>query len=174
MAEDKKTIKEEKKPVAKVEPKVESKKTETKVETKSTEKKEHFATAKSVNLPISTKQSVEIASFIRGKLLQKAKMLLQEVTEHKKAVPYKRYNRDTGHKPGKIAAGRYPEKAISYFMKLLNTVEANAEDKGLDSKNLIIIEMKADKGTQQWHQGRQRRRRMKNTHLYVKVAENEK
>jgi large subunit ribosomal protein L22 len=165
MVEEKKTIKEEK-TVEKVETK--------KVETKTTEKKEHFATAKSVNLPISTKQSVEIASFIRNRPLQKAKMLLQEVVEHKKAVPYKRYNRDTGHKPGKIAAGRYPEKAIACFMKLLNTAEANAEDKGLDSKNLMIIEAKANKGTQQWHQGRQRRRRMKNTHLSIKVAENEK
>jgi large subunit ribosomal protein L22 len=166
MAEEKKTIKEEKKIVEKVETK--------KVETKTVDQGEHFATAKSVNLPISTKQSVEVASFIRDKTLQKAKMLLKEVVEHKKAVPYKRYNRDTGHKPGKIAAGRYPEKAIDCFLKLLNTAEANAEDKGLDSKNLIIIEMKADKGTQQWHQGRQKRRRMKNTHLSVKVAEIEK
>ena len=165
MVEEKKTIKEEK-TVEKVETK--------KVETKTTEKKEHFATAKSVNLPISTKQSLEIASFIRNRPLQKEKMLLQEVVEHKKAVPFKRYNRDTGHKPGKIAAGRYPEKAIACFMKLLNTAEANAEDKGLDSKNLMIIEAKANKGTQQWHQGRQRRRRMKNTHLSIKVAENEK
>jgi len=165
MTEEKKAIKEEK-------PKVEKKPEVAK--TKPVDKKDHFATAKSVNLPISTKQSVEIASFIRMKLLHKAKMLLQEVVEHKKAVPYKRYNRDTGHKPGKIAAGRYPEKAISHFLQLLNTVGANAEDKGLDSKNLIITEVKANKGTQQWHQGRQRRRRMKNTHIFVKVMENEK
>lgn len=166
MTEEKKIIKEEKKTVDKIETK--------KVNVKTTEKKEHFVSAKSVNLPISTKQSVEISNFIRGKSLQKSKMLLDEVTEHKKAVPYKRYNRDTGHKPGKIASGRYPEKAISHFLKLLNTAEANAEDKGLDSKNLIITEIKADKGTQQWHQGRLRRRRMKNTHLFVKVAEIEK
>jgi large subunit ribosomal protein L22 len=164
MTETKKTIKEEK-TVEKVETK--------KVETKSEDKKEHFAIAKSLNLPISTKQSVEIANFIRLKETSKAKMLLNEVLEHKKAVPFHRYNRDTGHKPGNIAAGRYPEKAIQNFIILINSVEANAEDKGLDSKNLIITEMKADKGPQQWHQGRMRRRRMKNTHLSIKVVEKE-
>jgi large subunit ribosomal protein L22 len=150
------------------------KKTETvKVEVKSEDKKEHFAIAKSLNLPISTKQSVEVSNFIRGKETSKAKMLLNEVLKHKKAVPYNRYNRDTGHKSGNIAAGRYPEKAIQNFLILINSVEANAEDKGLDSKNLIITELKADLGPQNWHQGRMRRRKMKNTHLSIKVMEKE-
>ena len=164
MAEIKKTTTEEKQ-VEKVETK--------KVEAKQIDKKEHFAIAKSLNLPISTKQSVEISNFIRKKETSKAKMLLNEVLEHKKAVPFKRYNRDTGHKSGNIASGRYPEKAIQNFLKLINTAEANAEDKGLDSKNLIITEMKADQGPQQWHQGRMRRRKMKNTHLSIKVMEKE-
>ncbi len=138
------------------------------------EKEEHFAIARAVNLPISTKHSVEIAKFIRKKELNKAKMLLNEVLEHKKAVPFKRYNRDMGHKPGKIAAGRYPEKAIRYFIRLLNDAQANAENKGLDASNLIIAEIKADRGAQQWHYGRLRRRKMKNTHLFVKVMELEK
>lgn len=164
MAEIKKTTTEEKQ-VEKVETK--------KVEAKQIDKKEHFAIAKSLNLPISTKQSVEISNFIRKKETSKAKMLLNEVLEHKKAVPFKRYNRDTGHKSGNIASGRYPEKAIQNFLKLINTAEANAEDKGLDSKNLIITEMKSDQGPQQWHQGRMRRRKMKNTHLSIKVMEKE-
>ncbi len=150
------------------------KKTETKkVEVKSENKKEHFAIAKCLNVPISTKQSVEVANFVRGKETSKAKMLLNEVLKHKKAVPFKRYNRDTGHKSGNIAAGRFPEKTIQNFLILINSVEANAEDKGLDSKNLIITELKSDLGPQQWHQGRMRRRKMKNTHLFIKVMEKE-
>lgn len=155
----------------------EEKKTQNKektVETKEIIKEEHFATAKAVNLPISTKQSVEIANFIRQKEVQKVKKLLNEVLDHKRAIPFKRYNRDTGHKSGKIASGRYPEKAIKHFQNLLNTVEANAENKGLDKNNLIIKEIKANLGAQQWHYGRLRRRKMKNTHLYIKVMENEK
>ncbi len=144
-----------------------------KVEEKLEEKQEHFAIAKAIGLQISTKQSVEICNFIRGKDVNKARMLLQEVIEHKKAIPYKRYNKDTGHKPGKIAAGRYPEKAATHFIKLLTTAIANAENKGLDSTNLIIKEIKADLGAQNWHYGRLRRRKMKNTHLFVKLMEKE-
>jgi len=137
------------------------------------DKEAHFATAKSLSLPISTKQSYEIANFLRKKNLQKAKNHLQLVIDKKIAVPYKRYNRDTGHKPG-IASGRYPEKASKAFLMLLNSVEANAENKGLDNEKLIISELRSTQGSQQWHSGRLRRRKMKKTHLYVKVEESEK
>ena len=75
----------------------------------------HFATVNAYALSISTKQSVEIASFIRNRKISQAKSLLSEVINKKRAVPFKRYNRDTGHKPGKIASGRYPEKASKEF-----------------------------------------------------------
>ncbi|MCD4759864.1 50S ribosomal protein L22 [archaeon] len=162
-----------KEPVKKEKPKEPVKQEKPKEEPKLVDKSEHFAIARSLSLPISTKQAVEISNFIRKKELQIARKLLQEVLDKKKALPFKRYNRDMGHKPGKIASGRYPEKAISYFIKILRTAEANAEDKGLDINNLIITELKADKGPQQWHYGRLRRRKMKNTHLYVKVMEKE-
>ncbi|MBS3172419.1 50S ribosomal protein L22 [Candidatus Woesearchaeota archaeon] len=132
---------------------------------------EHFAIARALSLPVSTKTSVEVASFMRGKEVKKVKRYLQEVIEHKKSIPFKRYNRDVGHKPGQVAAGRFPEKAISYYMKLINNVEANAENKGLDVENLIISEVKANKGPGQYHYGRKRSRKMKNTHLFIKVVE---
>ena len=60
--------------------------TETKQEIKKPEEKvlantaeAHFATAKSLNLPISTKQSYEIANFIRGKKLAMAKKCFKEL-----------------------------------------------------------------------------------------------
>lgn len=155
--------------------------TETKQETKKVEEKAlpeeteaHFATAKSLNLKISTKQSYEVANFIRGKKLSRAKKMLQDVIEKKIAVPFKRYNRDTGHKKGRIASGRYPEKASGAFLTLLNTVEANADSKGLDNARLFISELRSTQGSQQWHAGRMHRRRMKHTHLYIKVEESEK
>jgi large subunit ribosomal protein L22 len=134
----------------------------------------HIATAKSLNLPISTKQSYEIANFLRNKELKTAKKLLQDVIDKKIAVPFGRYNRDTGHKKGKIASGRYPEKASKAFLMLLNSVEANADSKGLDNEKLVISELRSTQGTQQWHAGRLRRRRMKRTHLYIKLEESEK
>jgi len=131
----------------------------------------HFATVNAYALSISTKQSVEIASFIRNRKISQAKSLLSEVINKKRAVPFKRYNRDTGHKPGKIASGRYPEKASKEFIKLLSALEANAEYKGLDSKNLVISEVIANKGTQQLHPGRHRGRVMKRTHIKIVAKE---
>ena len=153
----------------------EAKKEQPKLEKKESPKvkseKAHFASVNVKNLPISTKQSVEIAGFIRGKNLKKVKNLLQNVIDKKIAVPFKRYNRDVGHKPGKIASGRYPEKATGHFLVLLNSLEANAENKGLNVDALKLSEVIVNKGPGQWHYGRFRRRKMKRTHLEIKAVE---
>ena len=125
-------------------------------------------------IPVSTKSSVEVCNLLRFKSLQKAKNILLRVIEKKAAVPFKRYNRDVGHKPGNIAAGRYPVKVSQYLLKLLNSIEANADYKGLDSKNVKIIELKANLGSRPWHSGRKRRRKMKRTHIIIQVKELEK
>jgi large subunit ribosomal protein L22 len=164
MAEDKKAKEEVKKE------KVKRKKEIPKVDSE----KAHFASVNVKNLPISIKQSVEIARYLRGRGLAQSKAFLQDVIDKKRAVPFKRYNRDVGHKPGKIAAGRYPEKASGHFLLLLNSLEANAENKGLDVDTLIISEVIANKGPDQWHYGRLRRRKMKKTHLQIKAVEKEK
>ena len=141
---------------------------------KEKESKSHFAIVNARGLPISTKQSVEIARFIKGKKLKKAKFLLEQVLDKKIAVPYLRYNRDTPHKKGKIAAGRYPLKATQNFMVVLNSLEANAENKGLNAEQLVVSEIMVNKDSNQWHAGRLRRRRMKRTSLIIKAVEIEK
>ena len=88
------------------------------------------------NLRISTKHSVEVCNLIRGKSTEKAKFLLNEVMQFKKAVPYKKYLRDLSHKPG-IAAGRFPIKTCNEILKIIQSGEKNAQNKGLSS-NLII------------------------------------
>lgn len=134
-------------------------------------KEEHVARAKALNLPISPKVSREIAAFVRNKNTIKAKGLLQNVMEQKIAIPMKRFNRDTGHKPGKIAAGRYHQKATNEFIKLIKLVEAHADNKGMDSKNLIIFDIRANKGEKMVHYGRQRGTKMKRANLYIGVKE---
>ncbi|MBS3146153.1 50S ribosomal protein L22 [Candidatus Woesearchaeota archaeon] len=131
---------------------------------------DHTALAKADNLPISTKQSIEICNFLRYKDLQKAKKILSNVIVKKTAIPYLRFNMDTGHKPG-IAAGRYPNKASKEILKLLNSAEANAENKGLDASNLIISKMIANKGNRMHHPGRHRGIKMKRTHIEVQLEE---
>ncbi|MEW6063197.1 MAG: 50S ribosomal protein L22 [Nanoarchaeota archaeon] len=124
------------------------------------------------NLQISAKHSVEIGSFIRNRRLDVAKNLLKQVVEKKVAVPFKRYNRDTGHKAG-IAAGQYPIKASEMILRLLNSVEKNAIAKGMNASNLIISFFSANKGGLAWHYGRKRGRKMKNTHIEIRVKEKE-
>ena len=98
--------------------KVEEKKLEEKTKPKK-EAKDHIAYFKAIDLPISTKASVEICNYLRNRPLDKAKAILNQVINKKMAIPYRRYNRDMGHKPG-IAAGRYPEKAAKHILKVLN------------------------------------------------------
>jgi len=128
------------------------------------------AVANGMAMPISTKQSIEICNFIRGRPLAKAKLLLSEVIEKKRAIPFKRFTGGAGHKK-KIGSGKYPEKTCREILKLLNAVEANAQFKGLSMGDLIISELIANKASTPWHYGRQRRRKTKRTNIKVVVKE---
>ena len=129
------------------------------------------AKASGRNIGISRKDSVEVANFIRGKMVAKARDLLEGVIEKKVVVPFKRYNRDRGHKRGKVAAGRYPVKTSTEFLRLLNSAEANAVNKGMSAEDLFISSVVANKGNGQMHHGRKRGREMKRTHLEIQVKE---
>jgi len=131
---------------------------------------EQTARVSGKSLQISTKQSIEICNFIRGRPLQRAKSLLNDVILMKQPVPFKRFTA-MGHRKGKLAAGRYPIKASKIFLGLLESVEANAQFKGLNTANLVIDTIIANKAGNQWHYGRQRRRRMKSTHVDIVVKE---
>lgn len=132
--------------------------------------KEHMARTLGTAMPISFKQSVEICSFIKNKNISDAKKILQNAAEGKKAISFKRYNRDLGHKK-KIGPGRYPEKASKEFIKLIESAEANAQFKGLNTSNLVIAHISAHKAGKAWHFGRQSRRRMKRTNVEIVVEE---
>jgi large subunit ribosomal protein L22 len=132
-------------------------------------KEEHIAKASSLNLAISTKHSVEISNFLRYKPLSFAKAYLEDVIEMKKAIPLKRFNTDVGHKVG-MAAGRYPVKAAKMFLVLLNSVEANAQFKGLNTSGLKITKILSNKASIPSTGGRSRTG-TKRTHLEIEVKE---
>jgi len=132
---------------------------------------ENIAKAVGRALPISTKQSIEICAFIRNMSLEKAKKRLVDVINKKTAVPFRRFNENIGHKKGNIAAGSYPEKACGEILKLLESVEANAQFKGLNTANLVISHICAHKASRTWHYGRQRRRKTKRTNVEIIVKE---
>ncbi len=131
---------------------------------------ETMARASGRSLPISTRQSIEISNFLRGKKLEKAKNILQRVMEKKQAIPYRIYNDNIAHKPG-IGPGKYPEKASMHILKLLESVEANAQFKGIDTSKLIVAHISANQAARTLHYGRKRRRKMKRTNIEIVVKE---
>ncbi|MBT4445741.1 50S ribosomal protein L22 [archaeon] len=129
----------------------------------------HVATAKMRSMPISTKDSVEISNFLRYLSCDKAKQILSRVITKDQAVPYKRAVKDLGHKKG-MRSGRYPVKAATIFLQLVNSVMKNAEDVGLDSSSLKITHILANKASIPMTGGRLKGA-TKRTHIEIKVSE---
>ena len=117
------------------------------------------------NLPISTKHAIELCGFIKGKEISKIKQKLNLVIEEKLVVPLKRFKHKRGHKKGHLGPGFYPKKASKYFLDLLNTLEGNARNQGLNADSLVIEKASANKASLSWHYSRHRGRRMKRTHI---------
>lgn len=134
------------------------------------ETKNNFAEVYGRSLPISTRFSVEICDSIRNKNLGKAKRILDDVINMKRPLVFKRFHMDLGHKPG-FPAARYPVKASKVFLNLLDSLESNAESKGLDVNNLVISFAKADKAERRLRPGRKGRVEMKSTHVKLRVEE---
>lgn len=106
------------------------------------------AIASGRDLRISPKAAREICNHIRGMNLQRAKEILKEVIELKRAIPYRRHKKKIPHRKGLqgFYAGRYPVKAAAEILKVLEAVEANAEFKGLYTERLKIIHIAAQRG----------------------------
>merc|ERR1712141_840149 len=75
------------------------------------------------------KNTHETARMIKGMNLRKAQKYLKDVIEHKRCVPFLRYNK---------SHGRWPEKSCKYLLELLRNAESNAELKSLDVDSLFV------------------------------------
>ena len=132
--------------------------------------KENMARAVARDLPISTKQTTEICNAIRSKTLISAKQILQESADEKKAIPYRRFLDNLGHKKG-IGPGRFPNKAALLLIKKFEEVDPNAQSKGLNSSQLQIVHLSCHRAARPWRFGRKRRIKAKRTTVYVVVEE---
>lgn len=135
--------------------------------------KDNMARAVGVSLPVSMKHSIEVCNFIRQKTVEEAKQVLQKVADKKQAIPYRRFNRDLGHKT-KIGMGRYPIKTSIEIKKVLEAAEANAQFKGLNTSSMIIKHISVQQAPNAWRYGRQRRRKTKRANVEVVVQETKK
>src|SRR3989338_5723287 len=134
------------------------------------EMKEQSAKALGKDLPISTKQSVEICNHIRNRQVTEARKILQDAMAEKKAIPIRRFNKDLGHKTG-IGPGSYAPKASGFILKIIEEASANAQSKGLNTSKLNIVHISANRAALPWRFGRQRRIKAKRTHIAVVLEE---
>ncbi|RKP19552.1 ribosomal protein L22 [Rozella allomycis CSF55] len=88
------------------------------------------------------KNTREVAAAIKGMKLQKAFAYLDDVKEHKRCIPFRRFAGSIGRtaqaKEFKLTKGRWPVKSVGFVVGLLNNAKANAEAKGLSYEDLVI------------------------------------
>ncbi len=157
-------VKEEKKEEVKIETEKSEEKKETKKKIEVKKVKKDNAVVKGISLPMSTKVSVAICKFVKKKSIETAMKDLEEVTKLRKAVPMKG---EIPHRKGNIMSGRYPIKASEEFIKLLKTLQGNANVNGLDSP--VIVEAYANLASRPY--GRFGRTRKKRSHITLVVKE---
>lgn len=132
-----------------------------------------MAKAVGTSLPVSYKHSVEICAYVRGKNVETAKKLLDDAIQLKKAVPFRRFVRDVGHRKA-MGSGRFPKKASAEIKKIIESAQKNAQFKGLSTTNLRIAHICAKQGESGWRYGRHMRRRVKRSHVEVILEETAK
>ena len=75
-------------------------------------------------------------------LLNKAEEYLKDVLDHKRCIPFSRYDHSIGRCSAAIqfglTKGRYPEKSVRIMLNLLKNAKANAETKKLNIEKTII------------------------------------
>lgn len=105
-----------------------------------------------IGLPISAKSSILICRKINRMETAKAKEFLQDVIDKKRCI-----NR------------KYPIKACQEILRILESAEKNAENKGLE--NTVIRTICAEKGSNRMRMKRRRSfgSRLKNTNIKVIV-----
>ena len=85
-------------------------------------------------------------------LLNKAEDYLKEVLEHKRCIPYSRFDHSVGRCSAAIqfglTKGRYPEKSVKIVLNLLKNAKANAEAKKLNVEKLVIKNVFVNQATE--------------------------
>jgi len=109
--------------------------------------------ARGAYLRVSFKNTRETAQAINGWKLTRAVKFLENVQEHKEAVPMRRYAGGTGRaaqgKQFGVSRARWPVKSAEFLLGLLKNAEANAETKGLDTEKLVVKHIQVNQAPKQ-------------------------
>lgn len=89
------------------------------------------ASARGSYLRVSFKNTRETAQAISGWKLERAKKYLDQVLDHQRAIPFRRFNHSIGRtaqgKEFGVTTARWPAKSVQFIQGLLVNAEANAE-----------------------------------------------
>lgn len=158
----------------KIETKKHDEKKETKIEEKKNEKKvvqkvkKTEAVVNGISVPISTKDSVAICKFIKGKSIDRALVDLEQVLNFKRAIPI---TGDIPHRKGKgIMSGRYMTKPVEHFISMLKDLKANSNVNGVEEP--IIVEAIPNRASRP--RGRFGAVKRKRTHVMIRAVEKSK
>lgn len=123
-----------------------------------------YAVANARSVKISKKYSVAICKMIKGKKIDEAIKMLEEVIVMKRAVRME--NREVGHKKGKgMSGGRYPINASKEFIRLLKQLSTNALVNGFDIEEGRIV-CKVNQASRRY---RRMGHRFKATHIDLRI-----
>ncbi|MEM4330618.1 MAG: uL22 family ribosomal protein [Candidatus Pacearchaeota archaeon] len=125
--------------------------------------KKDVAKARGLSLRASTKYSKYICRMIKGKKVDEAIKMLEEVIEKKRAV--KMYGLEIPHRKG-MMSGRYPVNTSKEIIKVLKQLKANASQCGIE--NPVITVAIPNKASRPYRRGGTRGKR---THIYFEAKE---
>src|SRR5579875_3167021 len=93
------------------------------------------------DLNISYKEAVELCRYLKGKSLDEAKKILEEVIELKRAIPYRTFKKKVPHHRFDNTGGqtRYPRKVAKILLKILKSLEENANFKELNLSKIKLV-----------------------------------
>lgn len=111
------------------------------------------ASARGAYLRVSFKNTRETAQAINGWNLEKAQKYLDDVLDHKRAIPFRRFNHSIGRTSQAnewgVQKARWPVKSVNYVKDLLKNAQSNAEAKGLDVSQLKITHIQVNQAPKQ-------------------------
>jgi len=89
------------------------------------------ASARGSYLRVSFKNTRETAQAISGWELTRAQKYLDQVLDHQRAIPFRRFNSSIGRtgqgKEFGVVKARWPEKSVRFVQDLLKNAASNAE-----------------------------------------------
>ena len=132
------------------------------------------------NQRVSLKYATELCREIKGKKISRIDALLNNIIAGREFLPLRKYKKKVAHRKGSskggVKSGRYPKKLAITVLKILGSVKANADFKGMDAENLVVLHAFASQGfkrTSLQSQGRigGKIRKRKSAHIEIVAGE---